>query len=504
MDGVTSSRRNNAKQKVSGGEPSGSRGGKASVVPLQLRGNTTSRAALSGDAVKKIKPNAKEFKRPTHSQVLQKQAAKHQKAATVPPTAAPSSKSALGTYKGRVVQSKIGFLWKSSDSLSTADPKPQNPQPENVAKKSRSQSAALVSRHGLQNPALIRSKSVSDKPVLATKASSVNGRRAGVCSGQPPARTVTSARSRNTNVAPVDPRGNQKPKVPAVDKEVHKPAREGTVILQTQSCFASLSCVTSTRLLCRARLAEWLASKGKTLKRPAMMAAPSKLKVPAKAEVQLSVAAPVMAAELHTHNLQSEASAHDADDAPGTKDTTLDLLDSSDADPQDRVDDVSFVFPFFSFLSVVLMELMSVSSIRTYIPQVEDGCDADPTRVKLEESSEQLGLDMKVAADEPEMSSASVIKYSVKTTPFLQSVKKTMDEASTSTRKSNIKDLKFLTPVRRSCRIQRKLSHLPAMLVDPDPCVSSLAELVKLNDDPNAYVYRKNPALLQELPDQGP
>uniref|UniRef100_A0A1A8VC67 Cytoskeleton associated protein 2 n=1 Tax=Nothobranchius furzeri TaxID=105023 RepID=A0A1A8VC67_NOTFU len=498
MDGVTSSRRNNAKQKgnkensqpAGGGEPSGSRGGKASVVPLQLRGNTTSRAALSGYAVKKIKPDAKEFKRPTHSQVLQKQAAKHQKAATVPPTAAPSSKSALGTYKGRVVQSKIGFLWKSSDSLSTADPKPQNPQSENVAKKSRSQSAALVSRHGLQNPALIRSKSVSDKPVLATKASSVNGRRAGVCSGQPPARTVTSARSRNTNVAPVDPRGNQKPKVPAVDKEVHKPA--------VTSTLSQYRCSMETAEERRARLAEWLASKGKTLKRPAMMAAPSKLKVPAKAEVQLSVAAPVMAAELHTHNLQSEASAHDADDAPGTKDTTLDLLDSFDADPQDRVDDVVMN------LCDALEAMVTPSGCSDDIPQVEDGCDADPTRVKLEESSEQLGLDMKVAADEPEMSSASVIKYSVKTTPFLQSVKKTMDEASTSTRKSNIKDLKFLTPVRRSCRIQRKLSHLPAMLVDPDPCVSSLAELVKLNDDTNAYVYRKNPALLQELPDQGP
>lgn len=73
---------------------------------------------------------------------------------------------------------------------------------------------------------------------------------------------------------------------------------------------------------------------------------------------------------------------------------------------------------------------------------------------------------------------------------------------STSRRKSNIKDLKFLTPVRRSCRIQRKASFLPTMLVDHDPCVSSLAELVKLDDDSNAYIYRKNPALLEDLPDQ--
>ncbi|KAG7240918.1 hypothetical protein INR49_026216 [Caranx melampygus] len=92
----------------------------------------------------------------------------------------------------------------------------------------------------------------------------------------------------------------------------------------------------------------------------------------------------------------------------------------------------------------------------------------------------------------PPMEGASEIKYSVKTTPYLQSVKKLIeDEVSTSRRKSNIKDLKFLTPVRRSSRIQRKSSQLPTMLVDHDPCVSSLAELVKLNDDANAYIYRK-------------
>lgn len=85
------------------------------------------------------------------------------------------------------------------------------------------------------------------------------------------------------------------------------------------------------------------------------------------------------------------------------------------------------------------------------------------------------------------------------------SVKKTIEgEASTSTsrRKGSIKDLKFLTPVRRSCRIQHRSSQMPTMLADHDPCVSSLAELVKLDDDPNAYIYRKNPALLEDLPDQ--
>lgn len=87
----------------------------------------------------------------------------------------------------------------------------------------------------------------------------------------------------------------------------------------------------------------------------------------------------------------------------------------------------------------------------------------------------------------------------------LHSVKKRIEcqsaPGSGSRHKSTIKDLKFLTPVRRSTRIQRKSSRLPGMLNDHDTCVSSLAELVQLEDaDASAYIYRKNPALLEDLP----
>lgn len=78
-----------------------------------------------------------------------------------------------------------------------------------------------------------------------------------------------------------------------------------------------------------------------------------------------------------------------------------------------------------------------------------------------------------------------------------------------------IGDLKFLTPVRRSRRIERQSARLPAALTEHDPCVTSLAELARLEggsdgDDEvhvgaamaaNAYIYRRNPALLDELPD---
>lgn len=78
-------------------------------------------------------------------------------------------------------------------------------------------------------------------------------------------------------------------------------------------------------------------------------------------------------------------------------------------------------------------------------------------------------------------------------------MKKTFDDARASASKEtgSIKDFKILTPVRRSCRIQYKSSHLPVMLQDHDPCVKSLDELLALDDSPNVFIYRKNPALTE-------
>lgn len=101
----------------------------------------------------------------------------------------------------------------------------------------------------------------------------------------------------------------------------------------------------------RAKLAEWLASKGKTLKRPAMTAAgPSETKVSAKPEPDLKPQ-PEPAPCLEAHESDS-AAAHCADtqtaelthQTPVIMNTTLHLLENSDADlpvvPQDKVDDV--------------------------------------------------------------------------------------------------------------------------------------------------------------------
>ncbi|XP_040906742.1 cytoskeleton-associated protein 2 [Toxotes jaculatrix] len=603
MDNVAVSRRNHTNKKGNKenaqpvhGSKSFINRDKTSAVPLQLKGKEKEETlakngplkaknkpadtrSTSGEALQKAKPVQKSGKgiaasdvkqRQTYSRAfLTEQAVRHKKIAAEapkPPAAVQTSKSAPGMYKGKIVQSKIGSIWKSSSSLDKADPKLSAPQTEsqrvgNVSK-SRSKSVADLPGHGTQKPAPTRSKSVVDRPAQVSKPAVINRPPAGFYSARPPARTVpatlTSTSSRNTTVAPTKGSGtqNSKPKLPVTDKKVNKPPVSSTL---SQYRFTM-----ETAEERRAKLAEWLASKGKTFKRPAMTtAAPPKTKV-SKPEAVLKTqphvepeadaqprpepqpsleahkpdsavadSADLQGADLTTHN-----------QTPVIMNTTLELLENSDADqlidPQDTVDDIVVN------LCDALEAMATPSKCSDELSQVPDKCNkvetedgkeegeckeeeamneippceqpkVEQVKNEAEESDEhkvETDDDEEVESDDddedvvettPQMEDASVVKYSVKTTPYLQSVRKTIEgetSASTSRRKSNIKDLKFLTPVRRSSRIQRKSSRLPTMLVDHDPCVSSLAELVKLDDDANAYIYRKNPALLEDLPDE--
>lgn len=150
--------------------------------------------------------------------------------------------------------------------------------------------------------------------------------------------------------------------------------------------------------LCRAKLAEWMASKGKTFKRPAMAttaaaAAPSKTKAGVKpaadvktqpepqpeSGVQTRTEAQSAThcqpeASLEAHELDSAAQCADNKDTeqtapsqtPAIMNTTLDLLENSDADvsfePQDRVDDVrrwvGFLAGFKIFLYTIIYHVL--------------------------------------------------------------------------------------------------------------------------------------------------
>ncbi|XP_077340341.1 cytoskeleton-associated protein 2 [Lithobates pipiens] len=89
---------------------------------------------------------------------------------------------------------------------------------------------------------------------------------------------------------------------------------------------------------------------------------------------------------------------------------------------------------------------------------------------------------------------SSVIRFNITTTPHLEKMRKLqMREGG-----SSIKGYKFLTPVRRSSRLERKSHIFPDMLKDHDPCIAGIAQLENLEDPqscPNAYIFRKNEAL---------
>uniref|UniRef100_A0A3Q2QP97 Si:ch211-266i6.3 n=1 Tax=Fundulus heteroclitus TaxID=8078 RepID=A0A3Q2QP97_FUNHE len=557
MDTVTISRRDHPSKKGNkentqppAGAKSFIKTGNTSVVPFQLRGNkredafnkndslkgrakAMARKPVSAEAQAKLQRDAKGASGDVKRQTLQPTVAEAPKH----PAPVPSSKSAPGMYKGRIVQSKIGSIWKSSDPLSAAAvskppaPKLESKNARDMAKTNRSKSIAEVSRQDTKRPVLLRSKSVSDKPHQVTRST-------GLCSTRPPARTltapVTATKSKVPTMAPNKQGGNQntKPKIPVTGKKAGKPV--------VSSTLSQYRVNTETAEEKRAKLAEWLASKGKTLKRPAMTTmGPPKTKVSANCQVEPTVPGE---AELHlaarpktepgpslkVDSLEHEIHGPSAEaqrETPGIMNTKLDLLDDSDADltAPDRVDDI--VVNLCVALEAMVTPSGSSDDVDTQCDQPEEckseewkdeQIQAEQTREEPEvtdqkmkqehvEDEESEGSEDEDVMETTPPTDASIIKYSVKTTPYLQSVKKTIEgdvSTSMSRRKSNIKDLKFLTPVRRSSRIQQISSHLPSMLADHDPCVSSLAELVKLDDDPNAYIYRKNPALLQELPDQ--
>lgn len=524
MDNVAVSRRNHTFKKGNKenaqpayGSKSFIRRDKMSAAPFQL---------TSGEALKKAKTVPKEGKgaavfdfkpRLTHSRCfLTEQIVKPQKIvakAPKPPAPGPSSKSTLGMYKGKIVQSKIGSIWKSTATVDGADPKPSAPktggQRVGNEMKRRSKSVADLPGHGAWKPVQTRSKSVTDRPAQVTKPAAAS-RPAGFHSARPPVGTVpttlASTSSRNAKVAPTKGSGahNAKPKIPVTNKQVNKPL--------VSSALSQYRYTMETAEERRAKLAEWQASKGKAFKRPAMTTAePSKTRVSVKPEADLNPQ-PQPAIQCNPEP-RLEARKPDSEGAvlkthsrtPVIMNTTLDLLDNSDIDPQDSVDDIV----------VNLCEALEAMETPSRSDELSQGTDVhkgdqkeempqDVEQVKdgVEESEEGESDEECVMATSPPMETASVIKYSVKTTPYLQSVKKTIEEeasTSRSRRKNIIKDLKFLTPVRRSCRIERKASRLPPMLVDPDPCVSSLAELLKLDDDSNAYIYRKNHAFPKDV-----
>uniref|UniRef100_A0A4W4H5P0 Cytoskeleton-associated protein 2 C-terminal domain-containing protein n=1 Tax=Electrophorus electricus TaxID=8005 RepID=A0A4W4H5P0_ELEEL len=486
-------------------------------------------------------------KRKTLSQAFRtEQSMRHRKLVEQKPPSTLPPKPVPGTYKGRVVKSKIDCFRKP------------------LSGEEKMGHVTAVARPGLGTLSKAHSKSVNTlpgssrprpQPNLSSKPKSVSDLQLNIAE-KPAQRCVSQRRMppkapassrpvvpRSLSVPPRPPSGpaacpiSSKPssfirkKEPAVQSSKAKPAvaaSEYEVPRPAPIAISQYRVRVETAEQRRAKLAEWLASKGKTLKRPAMTekaaSQPCKPVLRSQAEQESGEAAQIQAPPgyevTEDDQTQHKEVQHSKPVFSGSPchimNTTLDLLDNSDvdlpADPEIRME--SLVLNLCDKLEA--METLSRESGECSVNVAtvdEEEVKNEPKEKVLEQQEkkpikeEEEEEERKMDSTPTEVTGASVVKYSVKTTPFLQSVKKRIEGhtvAGSGPRcKSAIKDLKFLTPVRRSSRIQRQSSRLPGVLSEHDPCVSSLAELVQLDDaDSNAYIYRKNPALLGHLPDQ--
>lgn len=200
------------------------------TAPLKAKMKQTDTQLKSDDALEKVKTvqrggqGALAGKRQTHSRAfLTEQVVKQKKMVAEvpkPPASVSSSKPAPGMYKGKIVQSKIGSIWKSGAQVVRAEPKPSAPIV-------RSKSAADL--HDTKRPAQTRPKSVLFRHVQVPKPAVTSRPPAGSSSARPPTRTapvtLTSTSYRNTNMTFTKKNGmeSSKPKVPGTDKKVNRP-----------------------------------------------------------------------------------------------------------------------------------------------------------------------------------------------------------------------------------------------------------------------------------------
>uniref|UniRef100_A0A673MSI4 Cytoskeleton-associated protein 2-like n=1 Tax=Sinocyclocheilus rhinocerous TaxID=307959 RepID=A0A673MSI4_9TELE len=510
-------------------------------APLQSKNDLKEDNSGTREKEKNVRPktktNADPTKRSTLSQAFRtQQTVRHRKLVEEvqkpPSTVSAIQKSKPGTYKGRVVQSKIDCFRKPSADVKTTEKKDvTRPKPELPKVRSKSVTSLPASTKPRVNSALSsRPKSVSDIQLNATEKpvqKSVSHKRipqkvqgtvsqAGACALPKSAPLATGRLAMSKPIASKKKEMTvqvEKPKTATTEQKVCRP------VTSTVSQYKIQIETADER---RAKLAEWLASKGKTLRRPPISENSATFSRKPKPAPQPKTG-PNATTVPDNKTVCSRRSSN-------IMNTTLDLLDNSDmdlpVDPEIRMELNKQMYSLFESMEVQV-GVQEMDEVFEILKEEELGDEEDSESDLTEdtkkpiiknEDDDQEPKEKKPFASEdddsdemksttPEMAGASIVKYNVKTTPYLQSVKKIIDcemaPGSGSRRKSTIKDLKLLTPVRRSTRIQRKSSRLPGMLNDHDTCVSSLAELVQMEDaDANAFIYRKNPALLEDLPDQ--
>ncbi|XP_041116180.1 cytoskeleton-associated protein 2-like [Polyodon spathula] len=434
------------------------------------------------------------------------------KSANPKPAVPCASKPVLGAYRGKVVQSKVSSFRKPA---TTGEEKTQ-PEVKAVASKPIAQktNAASNGKASVQKPGI-------DAPTTSAQAakSTVTNMQKGQIAELPlggnvfqqkePKATNILAVSRPVSSSTAGPA--PQPRLPVTMKKNDSLPKENpkTSEASSQNRGKPSNTVLSSKYKIkketaeerRLRLAEWLATKGKTLKRPSMvLQAGATLKQAPKKEPITSLNTtmemddndeqdlPVLAEE--TNEPLDKLCCALADMLTTSKSNTDGQRGGSESEESTGMDQKDSVKAEEKDLKLE-PHSQSPAQAEKHTLKVEKQCKEENESDEDEEIDEKTH-DLAMKTPGKDTATASVVKYNVKTTPYLQSVKKRIQGEGS---KSAIKDLKFLTPVRRSQRINRMSYRLPEMLMDHDPCVSSLAELAGLDGEANAYIYRQNPAL---------
>ncbi|XP_039601784.1 cytoskeleton-associated protein 2 [Polypterus senegalus] len=431
-----------------------------------------------GDAKETEKTTDLEVRRPTtltqsflvqrNSQQKQLIAEKALNAVQSDPNA---SKFILGSYRGKIVQSKISTFRapKTSNERNVKSEVPVTGRPEAV-KAPLVKSKANVNKPDLNKKKVTTTRSKEMEPQMTnfgTKRSAENG----------------TVGSRPMPLAKGNERPAVRPKVgtkvkalPTKDtKNIGEPPKSQETGGNIKSRYAIRNETAEER---RAKLAEWLASKGKTLKRPSMAGpVPSTIK---KNPKDVPPATP-----LNDHVEEEPEHSSDENKTEEHIDELCSVL--SNMLPPSKSEDVLEVQPEIMRPDFELAQPLSNKTEEQLVQA--DNCDVIKEEEEEDDFENKSEFETPGKMEENITEEGSLIKFNVKTTPYLQSMKQMMNIDGN---KGAIKDLKFLTPVRRSQRIMRMSNQLPEMLMDHDPCIASLPELVSLGGDANAFILRQN------------
>ncbi|XP_067857378.1 cytoskeleton-associated protein 2-like [Heptranchias perlo] len=267
----------------------------------------------------------------------------------------------------------------------------------------------------------------------------------------------------------------------------------------------------------RKQLEEWLTSKGKTYKRPPMPTPLKKAVKSIKKNLELSF---WEAIEEEEQKSQADQANHMLDDCmkllekglpPEQVAAALQKVPESDKiakywicqarllELTGTVEAVIAMFqqavhsgaePVEDLRSALVEIIMRNASSRTTSAEKEDNETED-----FRESSivTPHTTAMRILCGKAGGRGSSVVKYRVTKTPQVHKGKETLGR----TRSVGQQGLKFLTPVRRSVRIEHVSASYPEMLREHDCCVTSLNELLAV-EEAGTFVYSENQALLGE------